>query len=57
MFEFTGTGDLIFTFTVHSKSVTSGGIWLQSSDQLLPVLNCDSISFLACGDVSYHNRT
>lgn len=59
MFEFTGVGDLIFNFTVevYSKSINTGGIRLQSGDQLLPELNCNSIFFLACGDVSSHNST
>lgn len=60
MFKFTGVGDLIFTFAVLevcSKSVNSGGTQLQSSHQLLPALNCDSIFFLACGEVSSHNST
>ena len=50
MFEFTGAVGLILTLTVlevYSKSIW--GIELQSSDQLLPVLNCDSIFLLARG--------
>lgn len=60
MFEFTGVGGLIFTVTVlevYLKTVDSGGIQLQSSDQLLPALSCDSIFFPAVGDASSHKNT